>query len=69
MAGDNAAALDGAFRSPKSGCRNPSAMTAADTDWFRAAACHPGAATAMLNYYRALVKFTTVSDRDDPAWR
>eukprot|EP00878_Enallax_costatus_P025057 GHUV01026778.1.p1 GENE.GHUV01026778.1~~GHUV01026778.1.p1 ORF type:complete len:334 (+),score=82.34 GHUV01026778.1:1021-2022(+) len=69
VAGDQAATLDSMFTSQQYGCRNPSAITTADVDWFRAATCQPGAVTAMLSYYRALVRWSTISDRNDPAWR
>ena len=49
--------------------KNPGIMTDDDVAWFRAAITKPGAATATLNYYRALVDFTTNSKGDEPAWK
>lgn len=50
------------------GVRNKSSMSQADIDWFRSAMCQPGAPTATLNYYRALMEWVTISDPKDPAW-
>lgn len=67
---DNAAMLDGAFRSQPSGLKNlQGTMPDEALAWYRAALCQPGAATGMLNWYRAFMEFVTVSDPADPAWR
>ncbi|WIA08213.1 hypothetical protein OEZ85_007662 [Tetradesmus obliquus] len=69
ISADNAAMLDGAFRSSPAGLKNlQGTMPDEALAWYRAALCQPGAATGMLNWYRALMEFTTLSDPADPAW-
>lgn len=57
------------FTSPPNGLVNAAAWGPHDSAWFRAAMCQPGAATAALNYYRALWRFMTGSDKRDPVWQ
>ena len=45
-----------AFVGDPMGIRNKGAMSDEDLAWFRHSFCQPGAATASLNYYRALVR-------------
>jgi hypothetical protein len=70
ISADNAALLDGMFRSQPAGLKNlQGTMPDEALAWYRAALCQPGAPTGMLNWYRALMEFVTVSDPQDPAWR
>eukprot|EP00877_Chromochloris_zofingiensis_P006577 jgi/Chrzof1/2172/Cz11g04270.t1 len=64
----NAAAIDAGFRQPPFGVKNSAAISDDDVAWFRAAALKPGAMTAMLNYYRALIDVNTIKP-DEAAWR
>lgn len=65
----NASIMSKAFVDSPMGVRNAGAFTDQDLSWYRQAFCQPGAATATLNYYRALVRWQLFADRDDPAWR
>ncbi|KAF6258120.1 alpha/beta-hydrolase [Scenedesmus sp. NREL 46B-D3] len=69
ISADNAAALDGMFRSEPAGLKNlQGTMPDEALAWYRAAMCQPGAATGTLNWYRAFMEFVTLSDPQDPAW-
>jgi hypothetical protein len=68
LTANDAEALGPVFTQQPAGVRNAGALREQDVDWFRAAFCQPGAATATLNYYRAFIRFQTVSDKDDPIW-
>ncbi|KAI8466905.1 MAG: alpha/beta hydrolase fold protein [Monoraphidium minutum] len=68
---DGAASMDGLFLRQPAGVVNSGAMTEGDVAWYKDAMLKPGAATAMLNYYRAFMRTVTLGDQpgDDDVWR
>lgn len=65
----NGDVLDRVFVEGPMGVCNKAAITPEDMQWFKHSFCQPGAATAALNYYRAMVRWQLFADRDHPAWR
>jgi hypothetical protein len=65
----NASVMHKAFIDPPMGVKNSGALTEQDIDWFRHSFCQPGAATAALSYYKALVRWQLFEDKNSPAWR
>lgn len=65
----NAKMMHKAFVDAPMGVKNAAAFSEGDLDWFRASFCQPDAATATLNYYRALVRWQLFGDSDGPVWR
>lgn len=65
----NASVMTKVFLEGDLGIRNKGAFTEEDVQWFRHSFCQPGAATAALNYYRALIWWQLFGDPDGPAWR
>lgn len=65
----NASIMHKVFMNSSMAIKNKGAFTDQDLAWFRSSFCQPGAATATINYYRALVRWQLFADRDDPAWR
>ncbi len=60
---------DSMFNKPPVGLKRKT-LAHADLDVYRAAVTKPGAATAMLNYYRALVpRLVWGADADSPLYR
>lgn len=65
----NASVMTKVFLEGDLGIKNKGAFTDEDMQWFRHSFCQPGAATAALNYYRALIRWQLFADSNDPAWR
>ncbi|GBF91592.1 epoxide hydrolase [Raphidocelis subcapitata] len=71
LTADGAAMMDASFVDGPFALQNPGAMTKEDVDWYKAAVLKPGAATAMLNYYRAFMRTLTLANQegDGEVWR